>query len=287
MDSLRIGILGGGQLGRMLVESANRLNLSVSILDAESAPAKQISAHNNHQVGSFKDPEAIRRLAKNCDLLTVEIEHVDTEVLEDLERTVQIEPNWKTIRVIQDKFLQKEHLRHNGVATATSVALSDVSEQSLKAVGDQLRYPFMLKSRTEAYDGRGNFAVMSEADISAAADALKGRPLYAEGWVPFQAELAVMVVKTKDGVLAYPVVETIHENSICKLVYAPARNLPDDVAEKAQNLAKKAIASLWGKGVFAVEMFYLQDGTLLVNEIAPRPHNSQVIHTLRCLENFD
>lgn len=285
MGSCKIGILGGGQLGRMLVESANRLNLSVSILDAENAPAKQISAHNHHQLGSFKDPEAIRRLAKNCDLLTVEIEHVDTKVLEEVERTVKIEPSWKTIRVIQDKFLQKEHLKHNDLATATSVSLSDVTEQSLKVVGDQLRYPFMLKSRTEAYDGRGNFAVMSEADISAAADALKDRPLYAEAWVPFQAELAVMVVKTKDGILAYPTVETIHENSICKLVYAPARNLPDDVAEEAQGLAKKAVASLWGKGVFAVEMFYLQDGTLLVNEIAPRPHNSQVIRVLHRLED--
>ena len=126
----------------------------------------------------------------------------------------------------------------------------------------------MLKSRTEAYDGRGNFPVRSEADFSQAAKALGDQPLYAERWVDFEQELAVMVVKTVDNpsdqwasnTKAFPVVETVHENSICKLVYAPARNIKASMIAQAQKLAQSAVASLWGKGVFGVEMFLAKDG---------------------------
>jgi len=132
----------------------------------------------------------------------------------------------------------------------------------------------MLKTRREAYDGRGNFPVMKEADIPAALEALGNKELYAEKWAPFKKELAVMVVNTKHATLAFPTVETVHENSICKLVYAPARNISSSVGAKAQELARKAVASFKGKGVFGVEMFLMEDDELLINEIAPRPHNS-------------
>lgn len=157
----------------------------------------------------------------------------------------------------------------------------------------------MLKSRTEAYDGRGNYPVRSVSDIDAALKALAGRPLYAEKWADFKMELAVMVVKTaqeasdewESTTKAFPVVETVHENSICKLVYAPARNVDQATLQDAQRLARAAVANLPGKGVFGVEMFLIKDGktktirrsliililysgSLMVNEIAPRPHNS-------------
>ena len=132
----------------------------------------------------------------------------------------------------------------------------------------------MLKARTQAYDGRGNFKVRSIDDVSTALKTLEGRPLYAEKWAPFQKELAVMVVKTGKQVYSYPTVETVHEDSICKLVYAPAIGVSSTVDSKAQQLARNAIAAFDGKGVFGVEMFLLQDDTVLVNEIAPRPHNS-------------
>lgn len=269
-----LGVLGGGQLGRMLMEAANRLNIQVNILDAEKAPAKQISAHDGHITGSFVDREAIEKLSKTCDVITVEIEHVDTHVLEDVSSRVRVEPSWKTLRIIQDKFAQKEHLKAADVPLADYAELVQGTPDELAQVARKLGYPLMLKSKTQAYDGRGNYPVKSASEIPAALKALSNRPLYAEKWASFRMELAVMVVKTKDGVLSYPTVETVHEDSICKLTYAPARDVSKAINEAAQALARKAVAAFDGRGVFGVEMFLLPDDTLLLNEIAPRPHNS-------------
>lgn len=281
-----VGVLGGGQLGRMLTEAANRLNIKIVTLDAENAPAKQINATASHINGSFADKDAVRQLAEVCDVMTVEIEHVNTDVLEDLSRGIrtgddwmtvrstqrEIQPSWRTIRTIQDKFNQKEHLQARQIPTAFSLALEEPTRsQELETIGQQLGYPFMLKSRTEAYDGRGNYPVKSTKDIPSAISALQNRPLYAEKWANFKMELAVMVVKTKDdadldwqqSTIAYPVVETVHEDSICKLVYVPARGVPTSVLENTQELARRAVATFWGKGVFGVEMFWLGDGKCL------------------------
>ncbi|KAF2102056.1 phosphoribosylaminoimidazole carboxylase [Rhizodiscina lignyota] len=270
-----VGVLGGGQLGRMFAEAANRLNIKVLILDKENAPAKQILGTSNHIVGSFKDSHAIRQLAAECDVLTAEIEHIDTLVLEELTQSgVIFEPHWRTVATIQDKFDQKQHLKSAGIALADSISLDSGSVDELKRVAEVFDFPFMLKSRREAYDGRGNLPIMSKDDLDHGSDFCKDRKVYAERWAPFKAELAVMAVKTKDGVLSFPTVETVHENSICKLVYAPARNLSRATADKAQQLARKAVAAFEGKGVFGVEMFLLENDQLLINEIAPRPHNS-------------
>ncbi|KAH7356317.1 hypothetical protein BKA66DRAFT_574599 [Pyrenochaeta sp. MPI-SDFR-AT-0127] len=273
-DNRKVGVLGGGQLGRMLIEAANRLNIQVNVLDAAASPAKQISAHDGHIEGSFKDAAAVKKLAQSSDVVTVEIEHVDTHMLEEVAGEVVVEPSWKTLRIIKDKYAQKQYLKEHGVDVADSIDLEGKGVAGLKEVGATYGYPFMLKSKTEAYDGRGNFVVKSEADTDAAFEALGKRPLYAERWAEFRLELAVMVVKTKDGVLTFPTVETVHEDSICKLTYAPPRNVSEATAQKAQELAKKAIGAFEGKGVFGVEMFLLKDDSLLVNEIAPRPHNS-------------
>ncbi|TVY75764.1 phosphoribosylaminoimidazole carboxylase [Lachnellula suecica] len=288
----KIGLLGGGQLGQMLCEAANPLGIQVVILDAPASPAKQVNAKVPHIDGSFVDPEKIRELARQVDILTVEIEHVDTKVLEEIAeqgvkmedgkmKRVQVHPSWKTIRVIQDKFVQKDHLARAGVKTAASKAVES-NAAALEAVGKEFGYPFMLKSRKDAYDGRGNFPVESKDDIKEAFEVLKGRGLYAEKWAAFRLELAVMVVKTQDepseggqGTVAFPAVETVHEDSICKLVYLPPRNVSEKVQKKAQELARKAVGSFWGKGVFGVELFVMDKGDeLVVNEIAPRPHNS-------------
>lgn len=279
----------------MLCEAANPLGIKVIILDAENSPAKQVNAKNAHINGSFIDAEKIRELARQVDILTVEIEHVDTHVLEEIAengvevmaedgtrsmKMVEVQPSWRTLRTIQDKYIQKEHLAKAGVETAVSRAVESTAE-SLQTFGSEMGYPFMLKARKDAYDGRGNFPVKSQSDIGEALEALKGRGLYAEKWAEFKMELAVMVVKTEDSTstagnstIAYPAVETIHEDSICKLVYAPARGTSETVLRKAQDLARRAVGSLWGKGVFGVELFLMQDGSLILNEIAPRPHNS-------------
>jgi phosphoribosylaminoimidazole carboxylase len=274
VDNRKVGVLGGGQLGRMLIEAANRLNVQVNVLDAAASPAKQISAHNGHIEGSFKDAAAVKQLARSCDVVTVEIEHVDTHMLEEVASEVVVEPSWKTLRIIKDKYAQKLHLKEHGVDVAESTDLEGRGAEGLKEVGASYGYPFMLKSKTEAYDGRGNFVVNSESGLDAAIQALGNRPLYAERWADFRLELAVMVVKTKDGVLTFPTVETVHEDSICKLTYAPPRNVSESITQRAQDLARKAIGAFEGKGVFGVEMFLLKDDSLLINEIAPRPHNS-------------
>lgn len=273
-DSRKVGVLGGGQLGRMLIEAANRLNIQVNVLDVAASPAKQISAHDGHIEGSFKDAASVKKLAQASDVVTVEIEHVDTHMLEEVAEQVKVEPSWKTLRMIKDKYAQKQYLKEHGVDVAESLDLEGKGVQGLKEAGSSFGYPFMLKSKTEAYDGKGNFVVKSEADVDAAFEALGKRPLYAERWADFRMELAVMVVKTKDGLLTFPTVETVHEDSICKLTYAPPRNVSPATSQQAQELAKKAIGAFEGKGVFGVEMFLLKDDRLLLNEIAPRPHNS-------------
>ncbi|KAK5732241.1 hypothetical protein LTR17_010687 [Elasticomyces elasticus] len=273
-----VGVLGGGQLGAMLVEAANQYRIKINVLDAENSPAKQVSGHGNHVNGSFKDAKAIKQLVDTgVKVLTVEIEHVDTTILEELASAgeVDVQPSPSTIRTIQDKYVQKKHLEDRGVASAKSYKLETPTVEELQNAGEALGLPFMLKSRREAYDGRGNYPVRSSDDFKSALHALGGnKDLYAEQWANFRMELAVMVVKTKDDVLSFPTTETIHENSICKLTYTPARGVSAAISNKAQELARKAVACFEGKGVFGVEMFLLEDDSLLVNEIAPRPHNS-------------
>jgi phosphoribosylaminoimidazole carboxylase len=276
-----IGILGGGQLGQMLCEAAGQLGIKVVVLDAKNSPAKQVNARNAHIDGSFTDPDKIRELARQCDVLSVEIEHVNTDVLEEIasvgvdviangkkiKKIVECHPDYRTLRVIQDKFLQKDHLRSFGVAVVDYLEVSAI-EANLIEVGDTWKYPYMLKARKDAYDGRGNFPMRTRSDIDEALRALEGRSLYAERWADFKMELAVMVVKTGDSVgdldltVAYPAVETIHEDSICKLVYAPARKVPEALQIEAQILARKAVTSLLGKGIFGVELFVLKDSKI-------------------------
>ncbi|KAH7888219.1 hypothetical protein F5I97DRAFT_969200 [Phlebopus sp. FC_14] len=274
-------LTGGGQLGRMLAASASLLNVDVVILDVgESGPAKQIVAPRtttlSHINGSFADPEKIRELASKVDMLTVEIEHVDVNVLAEIESSsgVAIHPSPFTIKTIQDKFVQKSHLRTHGCPVSEFMAVESTAE-SIQDTAKLLSLPFMLKSRTLAYDGRGNFVVRSIAQAEEALKALGNRPLYAEKWVPFVKEIAVMVVRTTDDhVVSYPAVETVHKDNICHLVFAPLRNSDSLVASRAQQVAETAVKTLEGAGVFGVEMFLMEDGSIFINEIAPRPHNS-------------
>ncbi|KAF5098518.1 hypothetical protein D0Z03_001204 [Geotrichum reessii] len=275
MDSKTLGILGGGQLGRMMVEAAHRLNIKTVILDGENSPAKQINALDTHVNGSFTDPEAIAQLASKCDVLTIEIEHVNADVLDAIEKQgkVAVHPSPATIKLIQDKYNQKVHLIKHGIATAEVVPV-EPSIEGLKAAGAKFGYPYMLKSRLNAYDGRGNFVVDTEKDVEAALKFLNDRTLYAEKFARFTHELAVMVVRSLDGeVYSYPTVETVQKNNICERVFAPAR-VADSFLTKAQLLAENAVKTFSGAGIYGVEMFLLDDGTILLNEIAPRPHNS-------------
>ncbi|CAK7225405.1 hypothetical protein SBRCBS47491_005878 [Sporothrix bragantina] len=286
-----IGLLGGGQLGQMLCEAAAPLNVPVAVLDADDAPAKQINRNKHHVAGSFKDATKIRELAANSDVLTVEIEHIDTAVLEEIataEKAVPVHPSWKTLRLVQNKYEQKAYLASKGLPVAEQVAIETGAgmKASMEQAAASFGYPFMLKARKDSYDGRGNFKVSSAADLAEAEAEFGHVACYAEKWVPFVMELSVMVIRTESDdapgvtkkLLPYPVVETVHEDNICSYVYMPPRGLSGErltkISEQAQAVACSVIDQLWGRGVFAVELFLTADDKVIVNEIAPRPHNS-------------
>ncbi|XAR53564.1 Phosphoribosylaminoimidazole carboxylase [Bertholletia excelsa] len=269
-----VGVLGGGQLGRMLCEAASQMAIKVIVLDPmENCPASALSHY--HMVGSFDDGATVEEFSKRCGVLTVEIEHVDVETLEKLEeRGVDCQPKASTIRIIQDKYLQKVHFSGHAIPLPEFMQIDDF--ESAKRAGELFGYPLMIKSKRLAYDGRGNAVAKMEEEISSAVNALGGygRGLYVEKWAPFIKELAVIVVRGRDNsILCYPVVETIHRENICHIVKAPA-NVPWKIRKLATDVAYKAVSSLEGAGVFAVELFLTEDGQILLNEVAPRPHNS-------------
>jgi phosphoribosylaminoimidazole carboxylase len=253
----------------MLAAEAALLNVPVIILDQGTAgPAKQVvapsSSEHAHLDGSFADAAMIRALAAKVDILTVEIEHVDADVLEEIaaEGRVAVHPAPSTIRTIQDKFVQKEHLRAHSVPVSDYLRVES-SVEGIHEAATKLGLPLMLKSRTLAYDGRGNFVVRSLDQAADALAALRDRPLYAEKWVPFAKEVAVMAVRTTAGeVRAYPAVETVHKENICHLVLAPLRSADPGLALRATALAEKAAKTFEGAGVFGIEMFLMANGRL-------------------------
>ncbi|XP_074291078.1 phosphoribosylaminoimidazole carboxylase, chloroplastic-like [Silene latifolia] len=269
-----VGVLGGGQLGRMLCQAASEMAIKVAILDpSENCPASSLSYY--HMVGNFNDSATVEEFAKRCGVLTVEIEHVDVATLEKLEQQgVDCQPKASTIRIIQDKFLQKVHFSQNGIPLAEFMEIEDL--ESTRRTGELFGYPLMIKSKRLAYDGRGNAVAKCEEDLSSAVSALGGyeRGLYVEKWAPFVKELAVIVARGRDNsIVCYPVVETIHKDNICHIVKAPAE-IPWKIRNLATDVAHKAVSSLEGAGIFAVELFLTEDGQILLNEVAPRPHNS-------------
>ncbi|MBW0483530.1 hypothetical protein O181_023245 [Austropuccinia psidii MF-1] len=312
-----IGVLGGGQLGRMLVQAATRIGLPIVTLDQENSPGSQVvdpaSAYPDyspplkHHIGSFNRAEDIERFCQSVDILTMEIEHVNVQILKKIaadpksgrsQKGIKIYPSPEVIETIQDKLRQKQYLRSHNIPVADFEEIPEVEtmeevEKALEQVANLFGFPFMLKSRLLAYDGRGNFLIKTIGDIPRAIRALAPPPphtdtklkLYAERFVPFTCEISVMVVKAAPTlnpesqcceVRNYPPVETIHKENICHIVYSPLRKGGPTASKSASNVARDSIDALGpgAVGVFAVEMFLLSNGTVLVNEIAPRPHNS-------------
>ncbi|KAL6626921.1 hypothetical protein ACP70R_030647 [Stipagrostis hirtigluma subsp. patula] len=269
-----VGVLGGGQLGKMLCQAASQMGVKIVILDPlEGCPASSVC--HEHVVGSFKDANSVREFAKRCGVLTVEIEHVDAATLQELEKQgVDCEPKASTIMTIQDKYRQKEHFSKFGIPLPDFVEIDTL--HSIEEAGEMFGYPLMVKSKRLAYDGRGNSVAQSKEELSSVVASLGGfnHGLYVERWTPFVKELSVIVARSRDGsTVCYPVVETIHKDNICHVVEAPAE-VSDKIKKLATSVAEKAIKSLEGAGVFAVELFLTEDDQILLNEVAPRPHNS-------------
>ena len=274
----RLGIIGGGQLGMMLTEAAKNLSEYISeitVLDpTENCPAAQAGA--KQIVGDFKDELAILKLAEQSDIITYEIESGNTDVLSKLK--AKIEPSPSTLGIIQDKFSQKTFLSENELPVSQFYEITSLGDLHEKI--KELGLPVLLKSRRDAYDGRGNFKITSSDEIEKAYHHFDGKSLMVEKFVNFKMEVSVIAARnTKGDIATYPLVENIHENNILKMTIAPAR-VSNDVINDAGKIAKKTMEVLKGAGVFGIEMFIDQDDKILINEIAPRVHNSGH-HTLQ------
>lgn len=264
----KLGILGGGQLGRMLIQEAVNYDIRVHVLDpAADAPCSKI-AHEFTQ-GSFNDFETVYQFGKDKDLVTIEIENVNIEALKKLESEgVKVFPQPRVLEIIKDKGLQKQFYKNHQIPTAPFEIVADKSE----ALAHLSNGPWMQKMRTGGYDGKGVTPLRNEQDAEKAFDA----PSVLEKWVPFEKEIAVLVARNEDGqITAYPTVEMEFnpEANLVEFLFAPA-SVSAAVEEKAITIAKNLIEKLDMVGLLAVEMFLTKDNDILVNEIAPRPHNS-------------
>ncbi|MCS3903676.1 5-(carboxyamino)imidazole ribonucleotide synthase [Methylohalomonas lacus] len=264
----RIGIIGGGQLGRMMVRKATQLGFAAIVLDpTPNSPAGQVAGHQI--VGDFFDPAKLRELAELSNVTTFDIETIDSHALEELlDEGFSILPSPHLLATIQNKLSQKQLLADQGIATGKFVELEEPTPAALAEFG----YPLVQKAQRGGYDGRGVEIFHDDSEP----ERILPVPSLLEEYIDCELELAVMVARGLDGATrVYPVVEMVFDleaNILDKLV-APARITPEQ-AQAAQDLAVKTIEAIDGVGVFGVELFLAKDGRLLVNEIAPRTHNS-------------
>ena len=266
-----LGVVGGGQLGRMMGEAAAPLGVELVVADpTPDCPANPVV--RDQLVGGFEDEATFRDLAERADVLTFEIELADPDVLERVaeETGTPVHPAPETLRTIQDKLVQKRRLAEAGVPVPEFRAVDTADD--LREACEELGYPAMLKARTGGYDGRGNVPVDGPEDVEAAIDDIAG-PAMVEEMVDFERELAVMGCLGDGERATFPVTETIHEEEILRESVAPAR-ASEAVRERAQEVADDVLDVMDGRGVFGIELFLAGDGEILLNEIAPRPHNS-------------
>jgi 5-(carboxyamino)imidazole ribonucleotide synthase len=258
----------------MTALSALQLGCDVVVLERKAdSPAARLAAQS--LVGDWNDPAELLKLAAQVDVVSIENEFLDTDALAKLEEAGhKLFPRTATLRLIQDKFVQKQTLAKAGLPVPPFAAVADQNE--LKQQAAKFGWPLVLKTRRNGYDGKGNFTLRSEADVPVAWETLGGgrNELYVEGFCPFERELAIIITRSVDGRVAeYPVVETVQRDHICHLVTAPASVSPA-ISKLAAEIGRYAIEAIDGIGSFGVEMFLTRNGEVLVNELAPRVHNS-------------
>ena len=270
-DCMRIGIIGGGQLGKMMILAAKKMDFYITTLDPEPlCPSHSVS--DRLITAAFDDEAALRELAEASDVVTYEFEHINAAFLLQLEREGRaIYPAPESLIHIQDKLTQKQMLRDAGVPVPPFMEAG--SPEALAAAVEILGAPLMLKSRFGGYDGKGNLTVRDTADAYASFGVLPGA-LMAEQWVNYAMEISVLACRGIDGAIAvYPAGRNTHAESILRQTAAPAP-IPDETNKAAMGLAAEVMRIFAGVGMFCVEMFVTEDNRLLVNEVAPRPHNS-------------
>ena len=267
-----LGILGGGQLGKMLLYTTRKWDIKTHVLDpSEEAPSKV--ACDYFEVGDFKDYQTVYDFGKKVDVLTFEIEHVNLDALKQLEKEgVQVYPSAATLELIQNKSTQKNFYVANNIPTAPHQNFKNLEQLKTAVQNNSLDFPFVWKSALMGYDGNGVSVVRNQEQLNALPDVV----CLAEDLIPFTHELAVIVCRNPSGkVVAYPTVEMeFHpEANQVEYVLCPTR-LGEVVTEKAQTIALQASESFKHVGLLAVELFLTETGEILVNEVAPRPHNS-------------
>ncbi len=270
----RIGIIGGGQLGKMMILDGKRLDSFFVILDPTPAcPAHSIA--DEHIVASFDDVDAFHRLAEKVDVVTYEFEHINARALQELEAEGhKVYPSSDTLLHIQNKFHQKEWLFSHGLPVPKFLPVKSVED--MEQAGRKFGYPFVLKTCTGGYDGKGNALVRRPDECASGWQQLGSGalPLMAEEYVPFIKEVSVLVCRSVCGdVKVFPVAENIHKNSILDETIVPAR-ISRSCQEKAMEIARRSVQAFDAYGMLCVELFVTGEGDVLVNELAPRPHNS-------------
>lgn len=272
--NIKIGIIGGGQLGKMMIQEAKKMGFYITVLDPTSnCPCSAIA--DEHIIANFDDAQAIKLLASKSDVITYEFEHIDYKSLLELEEQGhKIYPTAKSLKIIQNKYTQKQALVSGSIPVADFVKINSIDD--MKKAGENFGYPFILKTCTGGYDGKGNSFVLEEKNIISAYETLGSGTveLMAEKLVAFTMETSVLACRGLNGdIVVYPVGDNKHINNILHETIVPA-SISDDISKKAMSLAHNVMEVFDGIGMFCVEMFVTQEGNVLVNEIAPRPHNS-------------
>ncbi len=267
-----LGVLGGGQLGRMFVHSAQRLGFRVTVLEPDAASPAGAAA-DRHLRAAYDDDQALQALASSCAAVTTEFENVPAAALSALAGSLLVSPRADAVRVCQSRLQEKACFRAASVPCAPHVAVLTDADLSSPAVAALT--PGVLKTTTLGYDGKGQIAVAAPADLAAAWLALGKLPCVLEQRLPLHIEISVIVARGRDGAVVHlPVQQNLHRDGVLAVTQVPAPDLPTQTAREAVALATRLAQRLDYVGVLCVEFFVLQDGSLVANEMAPRPHNS-------------
>ena len=271
-----LGVLGGGQLGAMFAAAASRLGFRAAVWDPDqAAPAHRLAAHSF--AAPFTDERTLEEFSRLVRVVTYEWENVPAWLCEKLERLVPVRPSSAILRIIQNRRVQKTFLATHGFPVPRFAGLTDPDQlgQTVKALG----FPALCKTATAGYDGKGQWRIGCEADVPEVQRSLRSSAQSVSEWiveafVPFERELSILIVRGIDGQSAvYPSVENEHEEGILRMTLVPAE-VPSNVADRARQLGQAVVERMEGIGVFCLEFFQVPGGDLLINEMAPRPHNS-------------
>lgn len=274
--STKIGFLGAGQLARMSALQAFRFGIQVSVFSdrLENEPVQFMTPFSTS--GSFESIDDMVDFAKECDVVTLENEFISSEILKEVQERsgTPIFPSPESFALIENKLIEKQTFEQAGIPVTPYKLVKN--EKELQAFGDEYGWPYLLKSSKGGYDGYGNATAKDLNSAQAGFEKLGGNvghDILAEAFVPFTKELAVQVARNETGTIVYPCCETVQENHICVAVLSPAP-IQEIYQQKAQKLAVEAVEAIDGKGIYAFEFFLTETGEVLLNESAPRPHNS-------------